>query len=474
MCFILTCTIVVCLRNMTTLTVPPQGIVISSPGNYVLSGSTLFTGVIGEVPSGCVDPLTGAAVTGVLITANDVNLNLAGNTLKLAPSAAAQVREFSCLRVTGARVSITNGTLGRSTAFGLLAEGASNLTLENISIRDFEQGGIMVEGDGGGGGVIVSNCNIGPNFQGRRPGTNLSLAARYLPTLIVGGASSAAAQLEDELATAATSGPFFRSDLGECVGLTVRACVGLVNINDVTITNLSQRPVQVPFLALPEKPLPQGALHDPIPAVGAGPERRAAQEAAAATGLLPLPDAVPPCPAYIRNACSATATNLGMCSSCTSSRPAVINKTPRAELRIGLDGMGRNVVGVVGVQLELLSNYTLSNISVTGLLASLGVAGSAGDFACPTAIATGARARATTIELLLVKCSGGVVVSVPDPLLVQSDRPQGAPCNLPCGFSAAWSASGNSQTFARPVGNQQNIQPVPAFLPSVFLCYPTN
>jgi len=234
---------------------------------------------------------------------------------------------------------------------------------------------------------------------------------------------------------------------------------------------LSQRPVQVPFLASPGAPLPQGALQDPIPATGAGAERVAAQQAAAAAGLLPEPEMVPRCPAaplLLPSPCSTTATNFGTCSSCTPVREPALGLP---ELRLGLDGSGRPVFGVVGIRLEQLRDYRLSGISVAGLQATLGPPAK---FSCPAAPLAGSRARASTAELLLVDCCGGSVDGdTPEPLLVRSERPAGAACKLPPGFSTAWSASGSSQTSsARPVGNYQNVQLVPAFLPPTRLCPP--
>ena len=440
------------------IVVPPGGAVIKLPGSYVLSSSVSFTGV--GAPPECLDPLSGVAVCGILIEADGVSLDLAGFTVGLSVSAALRLREFSCIRITGGGALVSGGSVGRASAFGVLATGRGHPVLKALTVRHFEVGGISVAG--ATTGATVSSCSIGPNFQGRRPGADLSLAARYLPTL---SGLPAGVQLAAALAAAATKGPF-RSDLGACVGLAVGDCLGSVAVETVSVEGVVQRPAQAPFLAFPGSPLPQGALGDPIPAGGAGSERAAAQEAAAQAGLLPPPDQVPVCQEALPHPCASYATNLGTCSSCTVSRKPVV---AQPVLVLGLDAFGSQVIGALGVQLENLTDYAISDVGVLGLAASL-EKGRASP--CPAAPVSGARARASTGELLLQGCRGGTADNVPEPLLVHSERPAGAPCTLPCGFSAAWMASGSSQLSARPVGNPQNVQLVPTFLPTAFLCPP--
>lgn len=440
------------------LAVPPGGVVIKVPGTYALTGSVAFNGI--GAPPECLDPISGAAVTGILIEANGVSLDLSGFSIGLSAAAALQVREFTCVRVAGNDAVVTNGVIGRASAFGVVATDVRNLTVNGLSVRDFECGGISIDGCTD---LAVADCMVGPNFQGRRPDGDLSLAARYLPTL---DGLPAGTQLATALNTAATSGPF-RSDLGACVGVSVTGCLGLVGLADISVTSLVQRPVQVLFLAFPGEPFPQGALGDPMPAAGASPERTAAQEAAVQAGRLPPPEAVPACPMAAAHPCATYATNLGVSSSCTTSRPA---RPAKPNLRLGLDVQARQVLGVIGVRLDTLSDYSLTNIKVSTLQATLGQPSQGG--ICPTALTSGARARASTTELLLLDCRGGFAAGIPEPLLVQSERPAGAPCTLPRGFSAAWMASGSSQLLARPVGNPQNAQLVPTFLPPAFPCPP--
>lgn len=451
---------------MAALNVPPQGIVISSPGTYVLTASTFFTASFVDAPSKCLDPLAGTVITGILITADNVTIDLAGKTLGMASSATMLSREFCCLRVLGAsHVKISNGTIGRATSFGVIVEkGASDVTLENLKIRDFEQGGVAIT-DCLGGGARIADCVLGPNFQGRRPSSTLSLAARYLPTLT---GLPAGESLKSELLAASASGPL-RSDLGVCVGVLVRSCGGLVDLEGIIVSGIYQRPVQVLFLA--QKSLPKGPLDDPISA-GDSEAQQIAQQAAFLAGLLAAPDQVPPCPHATLPAfpCSTFATNLGVCSSCSTSSSLRLPASPQTQLWLGLDGFGQNIVGAVGVKLESLTNYRVSNIMVDNLQSTLG---NPSNFKCSTAVSTvGSRARAVTLPFLLVNCSGGSALNVPEPLLVQSERLPGAPCTLPCGFSAAWMASGSSQQSARPVGNVQNVQLVPAFLPPLIPCAP--
>jgi hypothetical protein len=434
-------------------------VVIKAPGAYALTGSVAFNGI--GAPPECLDPISGAAVTGILIEANGVSLDLSGFSVGLSAAAALQVREFTCVRVAGDDAVVTNGVIGRASAFGVVASDVRNLTVDSLSVRDFEYGGISIEGCTD---LAVADCLVGPNFQGRRPDGDLSLAARYLPTL---DGLPAGAQLAVALGAAATSGPF-RSDLGACVGVSVAGCLGLVGLADISVTSLVQRPVQVPFLAFPGEPFPQGALGDPIPAAGASPERMAAQEAAVQAGRLPPPEEVPACPVAAAHPCATYATNFGVCSSCTISRPA---RPAKPTLRLGLDAQARQVLGAVGVRLDTLVDYSLTNIQVSTLQATLGQPSKASSGICPTALTSGTRARAPTTELLLLGCRNGFAAGIPEPLLVQSERPAGAPCTLPCGFSAAWMASGSSQLSARPVGNPQNAQLVPTFLPP-FPCPP--
>jgi hypothetical protein len=433
-------------------------VVIKVPGAYVLTGSVTFDGI--GAPPECLDPISGVAVTGILIEANGVSLDLSGFYVGLSAAASLQVREFTCVRVAGDDAVVTNGVIGRSSAFGVVASDVRNLTIKGLSVRNFECGGISIEGCTD---LAVADCLVGPNFQGRRPDGDLSLAARYLPTL---DGLPAGAQLAAALGAAATSGPF-RSDLGACVGVSVAGCLGLVGLANISVTNLVQRPVQVPFLAFPGDPLPQGALGDPIPAADASPERKAAQEAAVQAGRLPPPEEVPTCPVAAAHPCATYATNLGVCSSCTTSRPT---RPAKPTLRLGLDAQARQVLGAVGVRLDTLVDYSLTNIQVSTLQAMLGQPSASG--ICPTALTSGTRARAPTTELLLLGCRGGFAAGIPEPLLVQSERPVGAPCTLPCGFSAAWTASGSSQLSGRPVGNPQNVQLVPTVLPPAFPCPP--
>lgn len=448
-----------------SLEVPPCGIVIERPGSYALAGPVSFSGA--GAPPECVDPVTGAAVTGILIQADGVTLDLSGFTVGLSTAAAIRVREFSCLRVTGNNARVINGTLGRATAFGVVAVVGCNkkkglLTLKGLAVRDFEEGGIQVEGVGG---VSVLDCAVGPNFQGRRPDVDLSLAARYLPAL---DGLPLGELLSEELAAASKTGPF-RSDLGGCVGVSVSGCCLGLTIAGLYVTNLSQRPVRVPFLG-DDGTLPRGALGDPIPAAGVGAARRAAQEAATQAGRLPPPDKVPACPPPTQHPCLTYATNLGICSSCTPSRPPLVSKS---SFYLGFDGRGASVFGAVGVRLEnLAGNYVLSDITVSGLQARLGSGATCPCAAAAAHVVGASRCHVATAELLLVGCVGGEVSGgrVPAPLLVHSERPAGAPCKLPPGFSAAWVASGSSQTRARPVGNAHNVQIKAAVLPPTAFC----
>lgn len=442
---------------MAALTVPPQGIVISTPGTYILTAPAFFTASFSDAPSECLDSLSGAVITGILITANNVTIDLAGRSLGMTVGAATLSREFCCVRISGAsNVKISNGTIGRATSFGVIAEkNASGVTLENLKLTDFERGGVMLTDCQGG--ARVTNCVVGPNFQGRRPSATLSLAARYLPVLT---GLSADDFLRAELLAALTSGPV-RSDLGLCVGVYVRRCAGLIDLENIVVSRISQRPVQVLFLA--QRSLPRGPLNDPISA-GDSETQQTAQHAAFIAGSLAAPDQVPTCPPPTVSSpcCSTTATNLGVCSSCSSS---VARSSPSTELIVGLDGFGEDIVGVVGVKLESLVNYKVSNITVNGLQSSLG---KSSNYKCSTMTrTTGTRARTITAQLLILNSFGGNASNIPEPLLVQSERLPGAPCTLPFGFSAAWFSSSNSQQYARPVGNVQNVQVVPAFLPSL-------
>lgn len=443
----------------TPLTVPPEGLVLKTSGSYLLTGPVSFSG-LGAIPAECQDPKSRVAVTGILIQASDVTLDLGGYQLGQSSSAALRSREFSCVRVTGDRVQLLNGTIGRSSAYALLASGASRLRLERLAVRDFEMGGILVAG---GDSPKIESCTIGPNFQGRRPSGDLSLAARYLPTL---EGLPEETRLEAKLAASGSSGPF-RSDLGSTIGLELSGCSGQPIVQHVRVVRLVQRPEPTTFLTMPNGDVPQGALGDPIPATGASPERQLAHEAAAASGRLPPPERQPVLPPSTPPPCSTFATNLGVCSSAPQ---RLQPKHP--SLLLGLDVQAKDIIGSLGIRLKDLSNYVLLDLEVVGLQAALapGVRVDPGLFTRPVSMG---RRRPATADLLLINCRGGISTNVPEPILVESERPLGSPCNLPPGFSAAWTASGSSSTVSRPVGNPTNVQVAPVVLPPVFLCRPS-
>lgn len=450
------------------LAVTPAGLEITVPGAYALTGSVVFDGV--GAPAGLLDPITGAPRWGLLISADDVDLDLSGFSLALStPLAAWRLREFGCVGVSGRNVRVRNGTLGRSSLCCVEWLASATGVLEDVTLRDFELGAALLAG-------TARRVTVGAAYAGPRLSAEHSLAARYLPTLEAAGAGG---PLALELQAAVASGPRW-SDAGTGFGVAVLVgglAAGLdaqpatrapAAVEDVTVAPLRLRAALPPFLALSADQLPSGALGDPIPAAGASELRARAQATAATLGLLPPPDPLPPCPPSLGRACSTTATNFGVCTSCTRER---VVAPPRAKLFYGLDALGRKQLGLHGVWLRAGAPYSLENLVVGGLRAE-GVVGSPGACVAERVFAT--QTRVLSSELTLVGCLDGTAEEpVPEPTLLNTPRPAGAPCVLPQGFSAAWVPYARGPTLVeveRPVGNPQNVQLTPTVLPPNLPC----
>jgi len=101
--------------------IPPQGIIISSPGIYAF---------VGDVPW---HPES-TACSAITITASDVVLDMAGFTLTATVQDNSQLIVGISVRDSVSNVAILNGTLANLCFYGICAEHVDGLTIENVTV----------------------------------------------------------------------------------------------------------------------------------------------------------------------------------------------------------------------------------------------------------------------------------------------------------------------------------------------------
>jgi hypothetical protein len=449
------------------LRVAACGHVIKSAGSYILSGNTLFSRTSSSPAEECLDD-NGVQVAGLLILADDVQLDFRGHTLALNDHL---LREFSCVVIRGNRVSLSGGNIGRASACCIECTG-SDLNLQEMSLSDFEVGGALILTKKGL--TQVQHCVIGPSFKGRRLSGEDSLVARYLPLV---------PSLAQDLLHAVSQGPL-RSDTGTVFGLAILAGGSLKNslkpsektaakalVEGVTLREITCRSALLPFLSYSMEDLPSGQLKDAIPLGGASELRKHAQSAV--EGLLGPAEKLPEIKIITRSGgCSTSANNFGTCSTPQFFR----ENPPSAKVFSGLDFSGQRPQGVHGLWLHSLCEYTVSNLTVTGLSAAASLQEKN---ILPIGVELFRISSSSKLgfsAFTLVSCAGGLVNDdVPEALMIDTVMPQGylrkaAVCSLP--ISGAWLPSTGASSFqaAQPVGNAQNRQVRPVFLPSLATC----
>jgi hypothetical protein len=132
---------------------------------------------------------------GIIVETADVCIDLCSHSIRMSESFALQQRFFAIIELASAPfiptqgpgnfgsnvrsasyTMIRNGTLGRSSHHGIHGNGAHNLAIKNLTIKDFEVAGIALNG----GHHLAFNClDIGPNWKNVPVLGNYS-AARFI------------------------------------------------------------------------------------------------------------------------------------------------------------------------------------------------------------------------------------------------------------------------------------------------------
>lgn len=120
---------------------------------------------------------------GIVMDGKNINLDLRGFTIKMSEECNLQLRFFSLIELnnspfplrdglplsesktkweSGKNITIENGTLGLSSHSGIHGNNNSNIVIQNMIIKDFEVGGIMLNGSSN---VKIYSVKVGPNFQ---------------------------------------------------------------------------------------------------------------------------------------------------------------------------------------------------------------------------------------------------------------------------------------------------------------------
>lgn len=119
----------------------------------------------------------------IAVSADDVVIDLNQKSIKMSYKFAVAQRFFSIIELgskpfdaatgppqfsnnhhplfSAQRVTIKNGELGLSSHMGIHGNGNTGITIENVVIKDFETGGIQLNG---AEGVEISSCTIGPSL----------------------------------------------------------------------------------------------------------------------------------------------------------------------------------------------------------------------------------------------------------------------------------------------------------------------
>lgn len=111
--------------NVITSPIPPEGIIISSPGTYAFTGNVTWQAA-------------SMACSAITIAASDVVLDMAGFTLKASVQDNSQL--IAGIMIAGSsnapasNVTIRNGTLANLCFYGICAEFVENLAIENVTV----------------------------------------------------------------------------------------------------------------------------------------------------------------------------------------------------------------------------------------------------------------------------------------------------------------------------------------------------
>ena len=179
-----------------------QGTVrLTEPGTYCLKENIYFNPSPGSIDKpnlygswfpdndelypGCVDNSNGAFSLGffaaISIESSDIELNLNGYTIQMHWYFYLQQRWFSIIEIANSpflpnvgpadfghdwehisNVKIHNGELGLSSHHGIHSNNATNITIENLVINEFEVAGIALNGFDD---VLLKDLEIGPSFR---------------------------------------------------------------------------------------------------------------------------------------------------------------------------------------------------------------------------------------------------------------------------------------------------------------------
>jgi hypothetical protein len=135
---------------------------------------------------------------GIIITGENIELNLLGHELKMSLEFSLRQRFFSIIELTnspfplgkglplcmtkekfqtGRMIRIHNGRLGLSSHSSIHGNENSNIVLSKLKMYDFEVGGVMLNG---GKQISICKCTIGPNFQNLWVNAKFSAATQLL------------------------------------------------------------------------------------------------------------------------------------------------------------------------------------------------------------------------------------------------------------------------------------------------------
>lgn len=441
---------------MTTTPLTPDalknGFVITKSGDYYLTGPVLFEMSSG-VPDRCLDDNgLGVPIFGLRIEAPNVSLDLKGFSIAQSKWSVNRHRDFSCIAVTLAKgyVEIRNGTVGRSSDTCIWCSGA-RMTFVDVIVADYEKNGIYCEKSQQ---LHITNCVVGRPTSARRPKPEASLSLRYWnavtdhPELL----TELEEQINDPINPMRHEGAkqfgvaFFSDDDSR----------GTVDIEGLVVLELSLTiPSHLSFLSRDgtTEGVPTGPGGDPVSEQGASELR---QRLHAALGADPSSQNEHLLRLYraqmTQRACSTTAPNMPNCSSCRYPKAPL----PQPVVKLwNFDATLERNFTAAAMLLKGAASYRLKDLSLRA----------------PT---VKTRSSKDGELLILDQCGPGTIestkTSIRPMLLRNSPRPIGD-CvveDSECPYNAAWLVGefGTSTTVSRPVGNIQNVQISPAFLPA--------
>ena len=151
-----------------------NGYCISAPGYYTLEESVELL----------MDPRGVGTMAGIVIDSSDVTLDLGGNWIGQSDTSAKRDRFFTIIQLasspfpsgkgpadfgdtrTFSNLVIRNGTLGRSSHFGIHGQETVDTVIEDLEIRDFEVAGISLNAPQN---VTIRRVTVPTIFRGPRP-----------------------------------------------------------------------------------------------------------------------------------------------------------------------------------------------------------------------------------------------------------------------------------------------------------------